>query len=306
MHKPLINKLATVVFIHLLFLVVLDDIHAKILHTQKSLYHHILVEEKNGKRCLKFQIHKNLTSNQSCIFLHDKNQFALEYAKLVMGTLLLNPNPQNVLVIGLGAGTIPMALNTALPQAKVTSVELDSAVFDVAKKHFDFSENENNKVVIMDARFYVRKLIKEKVNDIDLIILDAFSGHYIPEHLMTKQFLNEIKRICSNNCIVAANTFSSSTLAKYEAATYLHVFNSFILLSSQHTHNRIIITAKNLSLLSGENILNNKIPTEKMLALFDLDFDYLTHHFTRINGPAIEQFVLSDNFSPVNLLKKIQ
>ena len=52
----------------------------------------------------------------------------------------------------------------------------------------------------------------------DYILLDAFTGEYIPEHLMTKEFLTEIKRLPTKDGVVVANTFSSSRLYHHESA----------------------------------------------------------------------------------------
>ncbi len=55
------------------------------------------------------------------------------------GLLLSTPEaPKRVLIVGLGGGTIPMALREILPQAQVDVVEIDPAVTKVARDYFGF------------------------------------------------------------------------------------------------------------------------------------------------------------------------
>ena len=54
-------------------------------------------------------------------------------------------------------------------------------------------------------------------------MLDAFDGEYIPEHLMTVEFL-EMRDLLSDDGVLVANTFASSKLYDYESATYAEAF----------------------------------------------------------------------------------
>ena len=51
----------------------------------------------------------------------------------------------------------------------------------------------------------------------DYIMLDAFTGDYIPEHLMTREFLEEVSAALTEDGVLVANTFASSAL--YDAET---------------------------------------------------------------------------------------
>ena len=61
----------------------------------------------------------------------------------------------------------------------------------------------------------------------DLVMLDAYDHEYIPEHLLTREFLQEVKSLLKPGGIVAANTFSSSRLYDSESVTYRAVFGEF-------------------------------------------------------------------------------
>jgi len=162
-----------------------------IIHEERSLYTSILVQQSRGLLCLNFTL-KRADSSQSCMDVKNPKRMVFSYTRMVMAGLLFNPNPKNIMIVGLGGGTLPMALNELFPQAKIQTVEIDGAVVDVAKRFFNFQESANNKIVQQDARVFAKRanLKKEKF---DFIILDAFNGDYIPEHLMTREFLTEVQ-----------------------------------------------------------------------------------------------------------------
>ena len=54
-------------------------------------------------------------------------------------------------------------------------------------------------------------------------LISYFNGDYIPEHLITKEFLTEAKGLLTDNGILSANTFSLSKLYAHESATYKSV-----------------------------------------------------------------------------------
>jgi spermidine synthase len=129
-------------------------------------------------------------------------------------------------MIGEGGGTIITALQNMLPDTRIDLVEIDGAVDRVAKQYFEFNPGPNTHVTIEDGRVYVRRVAAEHPN-YDIVMLDAFDADYIPEHMLTKEFLEEVKSIMAPDGVIVANTFSSSALYDPESATYKTVFGTF-------------------------------------------------------------------------------
>ena len=161
----------------------------EILHEEKSLYRNILVKQNRNHRCLVFSV-RRADRNQSCMDVRYPELIVFPYVKMVFAGLLVHPNPERFLVVGLGAGTIPDAFEVLYPDATVDVVEIDPAVDRVAREYFDYKEGPDTTVAIADARVFIRRAgLRGKRYDV--IVLDAFTGDYIPEHLMTVEFLNE-------------------------------------------------------------------------------------------------------------------
>src|SRR5262249_43038878 len=142
-------------------------------------------------RCLQFSVRKD-RHNQSCRDSNDPKRLVFQYTQsMLASTLLLDPSPQNVLIVGLGGGTLPTALAELYPNAHIDVVEIDPAVTAIAQRYFDFAPGPNMRVFEQDARVWTKRAATRPLR-YDLIMLDAFNGDYIPEHLMTREYLQEV------------------------------------------------------------------------------------------------------------------
>ena len=213
--------------------------YTKVLHEERSVYTRIIVEDERNLRCLKFTLVRE-NSRQTCMDSNNPQRLVFDYAKMTLSALLLKPDPERILIIGLGGGTLPMALRDILPSAVIDTVEIDEAVVRVAKRFFDFAEDDQNRVYVQDARVFGKRAAL-RGEQYDLIILDAFDGEYIPEHLMTVEFLSEMRGLLSDDGVLVANTFASSKLYDYESATYAEAFGGFLNFRLPTSGNRVIL-----------------------------------------------------------------
>lgn len=286
-----------------------SDAMAEVIHNERSMYRNILVEDKGDLRCLKFNV-KSTKTRQSCFLKSQPQQLVFNYTKQLLTGLLVNPEPKRILIIGLGGGTMSNTLHQLLPESYIDNVEIDQSVIKVARQYFGFFENEQIKTYSQDGRVFVKRaLLKKQVYD--WIILDAFNGDYIPEHLMTKEYLEETKRLLSPQGILTANTFSSSKLYSYESATYKAVFGDFYQVSNPDNSNRIILARNNgiennLNSALGTTMLNENI-TKLSIALLAIGVD-AKQLYQNIKSTTTHQDwsddspILTDQFSPANLL----
>jgi spermidine synthase len=270
------------------------------IHQERSLYRNILVTEDNVRRCMRFTIAEAGGQNQSCRFLDNHDKLVFPYAKMVLSSLLVQDNPQRILIIGLGGGTLVHTYQSLFPNAEIVIAEIDEAVVRVAQKYFDFTTNAKIKSLPEDGRLYIKRagLRKEKF---DLVILDAFNGDYIPEHLMSAEFLEEVKKLLPANGMVVANTFSSSRLYGAESQTYAQVFGKFFNLRMASTGNRIVIAALQ-PLPDTATLQQRALAMGERLARFDIDIAAMVQYFKTDVDWNTKEKVLTDQYSPVNQL----
>ncbi len=143
----------------------------QVIHNEKSLYRNILVYEEEGQRCLSFS-RKNEKARQTCQLLDNPREFVFSYTRMMMGALYLNPQPRNILIVGLGGGVLPTALAKIYPDTTIDVVEIDPAVVKVAQEFFGFQPGAKVRVFEEDGRVFIKRAVKAGQH-YDLIMLDA-------------------------------------------------------------------------------------------------------------------------------------
>jgi spermidine synthase len=110
----------------------------------------------------------------------------------------LRPEARDVLMIGLGAGVVWRALkqfkkdeNPYGIEYNLDCVDIDEKIAYVAKNFFNVTEDENNRIYVMDGREFLKKCTKRY----DVVIFDALSGGTAPTHLMTRESISDMKRV---------------------------------------------------------------------------------------------------------------
>jgi len=266
-----------------------------VLHTERSLYRQIIVYEDEDLVCMRFT--RQYSARQSCRSRTQPRRLVFEYLRMMMGSLYLEPAPARVLVIGLGGGSLVSALASALPQARIDAVEVDPAVVRVARQYFDFAPGPQVQVHEQDGRVFVKRALRASQR-YDLVMLDAYDHEYIPEHLLTQEFLEEVKQVMAPGGVLAANTFSSSRLYDHESATYAAVFGRFYNLKR---NNRVILLR--VSGLPPLDVLErNAERVQPALAPMGVDSTWLLTQFVTTQDWPPDTRVLTDRYSPSNLL----
>lgn len=272
---------------------------AEVIHEERSRYRDITVTEEGGRRCMLFNVHRG-DRNQTCMFVNDRDRLVFDYTRMSFAGLLLNPEPASVLVIGLGGGSIPIAFADLFPQARIDVVEVDEAVVRVARDFFEFNETENMRVVVEDGRPFIKRAGLRGVS-YDYIVLDAFSGDYIPEHMLTQEFLEEVKTIMTEDSVLVANTFSTSRLYDHESVTYQRVFGEFFNFKLPTSGNRIIITQLEPLPPRGQLVTEARRLADSVRKYGVPLLDYPRRLSTRVDWDMSRR-LLTDQYSPGNLL----
>ena len=176
-------------------------------------------------------------------------------------------------------------------------VEVDAAVIRVAQKYFDFRPGPNVHVIEEDGRVFVKRAGRSGTK-YDLVLLDAFDHEYIPEHMLTREFLQEVKAVMQPDGVLAANTFSNSRLYAHESATYEAVFGRFYNLKDA---NRVILVKLD-GLPSQGIVTSNASSVDNRLAVTGTTAEWLLPMFSSARDWPAGTRVLTDQYSPANLL----
>jgi len=118
----------------------------------------------------------------------------------------------NILILGLGCGTVARIFSKKWPKAKIVGVEIDPEVIKLGKKYFGLGEIPNLKIVCSDAIKIIsnpstslRTGHQLTISNFDLIIVDLYLGEQIPRKSESLIFLKSLKKLLSENGIVIFN-----------------------------------------------------------------------------------------------------
>lgn len=161
----------------------------------------IQVSEAAGVRYLHFSSHWI----QGAMRVARPWSLELEYTREMMAALLLRPEPywpRTALLIGLGAGSLTKFLYRHRPEAKLTVVEIDSEVVDIARLYFKLpAENERLNILLDDGADFVAKTRQR----FDLIMVDGFDANGRPGLLDTLPFYLNCKACLSDTGLLVTN-----------------------------------------------------------------------------------------------------
>ena len=213
----------------------------RLIYEKNSLYHRICVYQQGHVATLQFG-RRSPVQMQSQVDLSNLRQHMLEYTTLTFCGLLYNPEPQRLLVVGLGGGVIPREMHYYFPELEIDVVEIDPQIPPIATQFFGFREDDRLRVHIADGRMFIKKQLRsDPAPKYDMVILDAFNGDYIPFHLMTKEFLEEVKGVLADDGVVIANVFYYNRLFDAEFKTFLAVFGRCQMFLGDYSTNAMLV-----------------------------------------------------------------
>ena len=170
------------------------------MYEHTSPFHRLAVTDNNGVRLLKFE-----RNQQSSMRLDDPFDTDIEYVAYFHIALAVQPAATRVLVIGLGGGSVVKRMWRDYPEMRIDAVEIDAEVAEVAFELFELPRDERIGVFVGDGREYVRTTNETY----DIIIIDAFDDDHVPPHLLTEEFLRELRDRLAENGVVAFNLIGS-------------------------------------------------------------------------------------------------
>lgn len=123
------------------------------------------------------------------------------YCRLMELAALLRPRAKRALVIGLGAGLLPAALERAYGMS-ADVVEIDPEIVAAARSLFGYAPRGD--VFIEDGRTYVENARRRY----GLMMLDAFGSESPPYHLFTRESFQAMRKALEPGGILAVNLVS--------------------------------------------------------------------------------------------------
>ena len=185
-------------------------------------------------------LHFNLWATQSEMRCHAPNELIVPYTRTMMGFLLFNPQPQKIVMIGLGGGSLAKYCYAKLPDASIVVAEVNPEVMAL-RDQFRIPPNEERfQVLCEDGATLVRKIS----NCVDVLLVDGFDLRGQSAQLCTQRFYEDCYQSLAPEGLIVINlSIDDPNLEQFHARLRCSFANA-VLVESPDGTNKVVFAGK--------------------------------------------------------------
>ncbi|MFC1749488.1 spermidine synthase [Pseudomonadota bacterium] len=146
-------------------------------------------------------------AKQSSMDILQPERLVLSYTQMMMASLIFAPLPQNILLIGLGGGSLAKFLLHLFPGCHIDAVEFRHDVVKLAHGYFCVPENKQLTIHIGDGFDYLNSN-KAKGREYDHIFVDAFNHDGVADSIKQMSFFYACHDKLSRNGVLNINLWN--------------------------------------------------------------------------------------------------
>jgi spermidine synthase len=192
------------------------------------------VSEIDGIRSL----HLGSETVQSSMSLADPTALVLSYTRAMMAFLLFLPQPQHVVMIGLGGGSLAKFVHRHLPWARTTVIELESQVIAAARQYFHVPADDDRFCVELgDGSAWVAS----HPQSCDLLMVDGYDGNEQVPELCSESFYADARRALTDDGVLVVNLWSSDSRFDAYLQRLERVFGAVVCIPAEKRGNVVVI-----------------------------------------------------------------
>ena len=230
-----------------------DKKQSSVRFTRPSMFGDVLVVDSMSQRHLRFG--SICGADQSSISLIEPDHIVMEYVRNASLSLSFSGELDNALIVGMGGGVFSNLLANNILDIEIDAIEINPVVVEAAKAYFGVTETKKYKIHIQDAADY----IESNKQHYDIILLDAYSGDGIPNHLTTKSFFKKVADRLNPGGVVVANFGLSSPRLYLQLADRLReAVGSTRCLHGKEESNLVVIATKAEMITNAEVVTRSK------------------------------------------------
>jgi spermidine synthase len=149
--------------------------------------------------------------------------FYARWVAKVIDTAAPAGRPRNMVLVGGGGGTLANWLLATRPGSHVEMLEVDKELVKLDQERLGLKPSPALQVKVGDARTTLHDLPSGSA---DIVMGDAFSGLTVPWHLLTREWIQDVRRVLKPGGLYILNVidFRPNKLLKAELATLLPLF----------------------------------------------------------------------------------
>lgn len=193
--------------------------------------------EDGSARYLYFSLHHI----QSAMQIDQPDALDLVYTQKMMAFLLFVAHPGQVVLFGLGGGSLAKFCYRQLPQAKITVVEIDPDVIALRDEFLIPADNERFQVLEGDAADFITSTPR----GIDVLLVDAFDRHGIAPSLENEDFIDNCRAKLASAGVLVINLADEQERCDRLIAQTRKVFEQVLILPVREDGNQLVFAFRN-------------------------------------------------------------
>ena len=155
---------------------------------------------------------------QSRMSLSHPEDLVLPYTRHMLTALLIVPEPCDILIVGIGAGSLIHFFSHHFHHCRIDAVDFSPHIIQVARGFFRLPENGRIVVHCQDGLQFLQEPRKKKY---DLILVDAFDHEGMAAGIYSEPFFSRCSASLKSTGVVSCNLWSRDALLFREIQTIL-------------------------------------------------------------------------------------
>lgn len=247
----------------------------------------IEVFEHNGVRSLHF----GSSAVQSSMRVDEPEALQLDYVRAMNSWQLFKDEPERVLLLGLGGGSLARHLLYHFPDCRLVAVEYRKDVVRIARSHFGLPLDQRLKVIIDDGGLYVRRRVESLRGYFDLLFVDIFDHDGMSPSLANIAFFDACQALLQDDGMLIVNLWGSDKDLFASYCDWLNgAFQERVLFLPVNEHDNIIGLAFNQGApLHSMKTLRSK--AEAIEPFYRIEFSSFLKTLSKHNSGAIQRVI---------------
>lgn len=146
-------------------------------------------------------LHFDRRAVQSAMYRDDPFALVLGYTRLMMGFQLFQPAPRELLIIGLGGGSLSKYGHRHLPRTRITTVEIDERIIALRDTFAIPPDDDRFRIVHANGADF----IAGRSEAYDVMLLDGYDAAGLPGELSSQNFYDGCAAALAAGGVLMAN-----------------------------------------------------------------------------------------------------
>lgn len=257
----------------------------------ESVYNYLQVKEDEDSVILS----TNVLFGVQSIYQKDAALTGMYYDYALAAPLMAGAGEEetDILVLGMGTGTFALQTQRYFPESRISGVEIDQKITDLAGEYFNLPEDIP--VTTYDGRAY----LAADSNQYDVILVDAYQDITIPFQMSSAEFFSLVRDHLKPGGVMVVNmnmhTQEEGNINQYLSDTIASVFPAVATVDVPGATNRELFAAMEAEPLESVSRRAAELPEGELKVLLETVAEHITPY-------EAGDYLLTDDKAPVELL----